>query len=374
MRLRVKNILTKEFGLGYCQIREERSAGRGMNPRKPTYGSAVRMAELVAMLSRAWRPIPLDQIADHLNISKRTLQRYRKVLNEQLSATDGEDFLKVVRDGGQEKWYLSDQEEITSANAFRIVSVFVAKTLLKFLEGTVIKENIDQVWNIVAGQLAPSKKGQLASFDRKFRHTGFGRKNYEDMDMILATVLRALLHETKIQIIYYSKSVKMEKNHVIHPYTLLLHRDALYLHAFTEDYSEIRTFSIDAIREATNLNEKFGYPADYDPGELTEGSFGIYTSKGKKPKRVKVAFREYLWDYITTRQWHPTQKFVPAKDGWFTMELELTDFTEFVPWVLAFGKEVRVIGPPFLRRNIDEERRLSLVCCQAIAATTNILP
>jgi len=326
-----------------------------MEKRKPTYNAAVRMAQLVSILSQAWRPVSIDIIGEQLNISLRTLKRYRKALNEQLAASDGSNFLKVIRKDNKEMWYLTDQEEIINANAFRIISVFVAKSLLKFMEGTVVKDTIDNIWGAVIGQLAPSKKKQLETFGKKIRYTGFGRKNYEDMDMALATILRGLIHETKIQITHYSKTDKKEKNHIIHPYTLLLHRDSLYLHAYTEDYRQIRTFTVDAIKNAVNLNERFNYPADYDPEKLTEGSFGIYQSKGKKPQKIVVEFKEYLWDYITTRLWHPTQKFLPIKNGWFKMELYLADITEFIPWVLAFGKEVKVGEPEQLFCAIQKE-------------------
>ncbi|MBW2664416.1 MAG: HTH domain-containing protein, partial [Deltaproteobacteria bacterium] len=61
-----------------------------MESRKPTYGSAVRMAELILMLSKAWRPVPVSQICEYFGISSRTAQRYRKALNENLIAADGD--------------------------------------------------------------------------------------------------------------------------------------------------------------------------------------------------------------------------------------------------------------------------------------------
>jgi len=326
-----------------------------MEQRKATYTSAIRMAHLVAMLSQAWRPLSVEQIAQTLNVSARTLYRYRKALNEQLSSSDGKEFLKVIREGKKELWYLSDQEEINSANGFRIISVFVAKSLLKFMEGTVIKDNIDNIWNIVAGQLPPSKKKQLEYFDRKIRCTGFGGKNYEEKDIILAAVLRGLIHQNKIRMLYQSSGIPKGKSRIIHPYTLLLHRDTLYLHAYDEEYREIRTFLVDRIQEASNLSENFRYPLDYNPEALTEGSFGIYDSRSEKPFKVVVSFKAYLWDYITTRSWHPSQKFLSVQDGSFNMELHLSHTTEFIPWVLAFGKEAKVLEPEFLRDTIKNE-------------------
>ena len=68
----------------------------------------------------------VSQICEYFGISPRTAQRYRKALNESLVAGDGGDFLRVFRDGGIEKWYLADQEEIMTATFFRIMSVYVA--------------------------------------------------------------------------------------------------------------------------------------------------------------------------------------------------------------------------------------------------------
>lgn len=323
--------------------------------RKATYTSAVKIARLISMLSQAWRPMSLEQITNILGVSPRTLARYRKALNEHLSSPDGSDFVKVIREGGKECWYLSDQEDINSANGFRIISVFVAKTLLRFLEGTVIKDNLDNIWNIVTGQLPPSKKKQLEYFDRKIRYTGFGAKQYEEKDIILASVLRGLLHQNKMEIDYISGAASKTKKRIIHPYTLLLHRDALYLDAYDESNKDIRTFLIDRVEEAKVLKETYRYPKDYNPETLTDGSFGVYDSRGKTPFTVKVAFKAYLWDYITTRKWHPTQRFKPVDNGWFIMEVDISHTTEFIPWILAFGKEAKIIEPEHLRNDIIKE-------------------
>lgn len=76
-----------------------------MDGRTPTYGSAVRMAELILMLSKSWRPVPVDRICGYFSISYRTAQRYRKALNEHLISGDGGEFLRVLKKNGVEKWW-----------------------------------------------------------------------------------------------------------------------------------------------------------------------------------------------------------------------------------------------------------------------------
>lgn len=330
-----------------------------MDKRKPTYGSAVRMAELVMMLSVAWRPLSVNQICDDLNISPRTAQRYRKALNENLSAADGGDFLRVTKDSGIEKWYLADQTEITNAKYFQIVSVYVALALVKSMEGTVLESGVKHSLEILTESLKPSAKIDLLQFNRKIRFTGFGRKSYSGQNEVLAAILKGLIHQRKVQILHYSHEANKEKYHIIHPYTLLLHRDSLYIHAYVEGYGEIRTFMIDRIMEAAGKDESFKYPVKFNPDELTDGSFGIFKTPGGKLTKIKVQFKDSLCEYLTTRCWHPTQKFSPVKDGCFSMELKLSNTDEFLPWVLQFGSDAIVLEPKALRRKVKEEFRES---------------
>jgi len=328
-----------------------------MEKRKPTYGSGIRMVELVMMLSKAWRPVSVNRICEDLDISLRTAYRYRKALNDNLSADDGTVFLRVVREGGVEKWYLTDQGEIMTATFFRIVSVYVALVLLKTMEGTVLEDGVKHAFEMLIGQLKPSVKIQTEKFERKIRYTGFGRKSYSGKNEVLIEILKGLIHQSKIQILHYSHRVKRDKYHIIHPYTLLLHRDSLYLHAYVEGYDQIRTFSIDRINGAINKKEPFKYPARFNPDKLTDGSFGIYETPGDKPKKITVRFKEILWEYLTTRSWHPTQKFSPVKDGFFTMEVKLKNTNEFIPWILQFGSDAEVLKPKVVRDKIKKELR-----------------
>lgn len=326
-----------------------------MEKRKPTYSSAVRMAQLVAMLSESWRPLPVHVIAERLGISLRTLFRYRKALNEQLSGENGSPFLKVVKEGGRESWYLTDQEEVVNANSLRIVSVFVAKALLKSLKGTVIEETIGHIWNAATGPLPPSRKKQLELFDKKVRYTGFARKSYEEKDLVLAAILRGLVHQKKLSLLHYSHKRSGKRRHIVHPYTSLLHRDALYLIAYAETYGQIRTFAVDRIEEATATQDEFRYPQHYDPSRMIEGSFGILDNPDAKPFTITLWLDKNLWEYVTTRNWHPTQKFTPNQDGSFTMQLALTNVEEFVPWVLQFGGDAKVLSPASLKKRLQQE-------------------
>ena len=51
-------------------------------------------------------------------------------------------------------------------------------------------------------------------------------------------------------------------------------------------------------------NDKFVYPADYQPEKLVEGSFGIFTGPRT---RVRIYFDVKVARFVKRRQWHPTE-------------------------------------------------------------------
>jgi predicted DNA-binding transcriptional regulator YafY len=331
-----------------------------MERRKPTYGSAVRIARLILILVKSNRPVSLDRICDQLGISERTVRRYRKAINENLSSGEGQDLLKVSRDGESESWYLSDQAEILNGKYLQVVSLHIAMVILKSLGETLLADEIKGSLNMTGSDLKPSDQMKLEQFEKKFRHSGFGRKDYSSKNKLLRKILEGLIDNKKLQVRHYSHTAKKDKYHIIHPLTLLMHRDSLYLHAYVEGYRQIRTFAVDRIQEITARDEKFRYPKKFNPDQVTDGSFGIYNSSAKDRIRIVVSFKEILYEYLTTRRWHPSQRFTEIKDSEFQMEISLKNTDEFVPWVLQFGPDAKVLEPDSLRDEVREQLELTI--------------
>lgn len=114
----------------------------------------------------------------------------------------------------------------------------------------------------------------------------------------------------------------------------------------------IRTFALDGFREVEWLKgDRFKYPADYRPEQLTEGAFGLIRGE---PKRVRILFDAKVARYVQRRQWHPTQRFRRAAGGGVDMTMDVHGTVEVVSWLLAFGGQAEVLDPASLR---DEVRR-----------------
>jgi predicted DNA-binding transcriptional regulator YafY len=126
----------------------------------------------------------------------------------------------------------------------------------------------------------------------------------------------------------------------------------------SHQHGEIRTFALDAFREVEWLRgDKFEYPADYRPEQVTEGAFGLI--RGSDVTRVRILFDPKVARYVERVMWHPTQRFKRTAAG-LEMTMEVRGTVEVVSWVLGFGDKGRVIEPDSLRLTVEGELRRAI--------------
>lgn len=331
--------------------------------RKATYPAATRMADLMLLLSKSRGSVLLEDVCNELGVSERTARRYKKALDDYFrdklgySADEPFTLIEIIRHEAVERWALRLPEEERPDSFQRVLSVYVAMLLLKSLESTVLQEGLHELWRHASGTLKPADKNMLADFDRKFRCTGFGRKSYSPSSRVLEDIVSCIIHQRKLQIVHRDPTTGKDRHRIIHPYTLLLHRDSLYVHAWDESRSDVRTYLIDRITSTLCRDETFRYPTAYNPDTLTNGSFGVFQSGEAKPMHVRLRCRACMREYLTNRFWHASQRFIDEKGGAFIMELRLTGLEEIIPWVLQFGADVEVLDPPQARKAVRDRLR-----------------
>jgi predicted DNA-binding transcriptional regulator YafY len=115
------------------------------------------------------------------------------------------------------------------------------------------------------------------------------RKRHRSEPDSTAASAAALLREERIRVTREGVSGS-RKTFILEPYTLLVYKRGLYLAGLSEGHGgEVRTFALDGSREVEWLrDERFEYPADFRPEQLTEGAFGLI--RGKEATRVRIWF------------------------------------------------------------------------------------
>lgn len=102
----------------------------------------------------------------------------------------------------------------------------------------------------------------------------------------------------------------------------------------------------------------FPHPKQIDASAYYEHLIGV--TKMGAPEWVELSFTPDRADYVLTKQIHPSQQADQQADGSYRIKLFVELNKELEARILEFGRDVTVIGPPLLRKQIEQNLRDSL--------------
>ncbi|MBC7334389.1 MAG: WYL domain-containing transcriptional regulator [Actinobacteria bacterium] len=177
--------------------------------------------------------------------------------------------------------------------------------------------------------------------------------DYKEIGDVFSAVYSAKLERKSISVTYFSMERKKIQQRIIDPYALIFRFGVWYLIGHCHLRDEIRTFRIDRIKSAKVIENRFEIPSTFSIDKFLEGSWGII--KGEKKEKVKLKFSPELAMFISEVKWHPSQKLEFLGDGSLLASYEVAGLDEIKRWILGFGKEVEVLEPEELRKEIEKE-------------------
>ncbi len=319
--------------------------------RTPTYGAATRLARIVHGLHARPSGWSFQAIQDELDISERTLHRYLAVARRALVGDDGRPIITAVKRGSRRLLCFTESARAQDATPYELLLFYFALSVFRFLEGTVITDNVEGLWERLRRALPQVQQARLADFERKFYTVPYAVKDYRGFDHILDPIIQCLVHQRRVRIDY--RGLRGEGNvHEFDPYTLAMYRGGLYLIGYSHLFHEIIWLAIERIRCVERLGATFKYPRTYSPPKYTEGMFGII---GGPPARVELLLlNPETAAFLAARQIHPTQRFSKRRDGTTLLTMTVRGTTELASWILSLGPWVKVVRPRELREEVGE--------------------
>jgi predicted DNA-binding transcriptional regulator YafY len=316
--------------------------------RPPTYGTATRLARIVYGLVGRPHGWSFQAIQDELSISERTLMRYLAACRRELVMADGEPLLEVVRRGERRVVRLAASVRAPDSTAYQALSFYFALTVFKFLEGTILKEGVEDLWERFRKTLPPRQRDKLAAFEHKFYSVPYAVKDYRASDDVLDVIVRSLVAERRLRIEYAGLWRDGEPTrHDFDPYTLLMYRGGLYVIGRSHRHRGMVYLAVERIRRAEQLPVHFPYPRRYSPEKHLEGTFGIV--EGPETCVTLRLHGEESARLLSSRRIHPTQRFVPQDDGTTLLSMTVRGTSELTNWILSQGPYVEVVEPEGLR-------------------------
>ena len=176
-------------------------------------------------------------------------------------------------------------------------------------------------------------------------------KNFE-------VVAAALLGRQRLQISYYSRARDDVSEREVSPQLLIHYRGNWYLGAWCHKQEAMRSFSMDAIQQASVLSKAIKSIAKKELDGFVGQGYGIFA--GSRVQWAKLKFSAERARWVSRELWHPLQKATPQENGGLLLEVPFTDIRELSMDVLRQGRHVEVLEPVELRDEVASELRLAL--------------
>jgi predicted DNA-binding transcriptional regulator YafY len=335
-----------------------RQRGRRPRSRRATYGAATRIARIVHGLLDRPRGWGFRAIARELSISERTLLRYLSACARELVDDAGRPLIEVVKRGDERVVRFASPLAAPTSTAYQTLALYFAISVFDFLDGTVLKDGVRDLWEKFLRVVPASERPRLSGFERKFYSVPYAVKDYRGHDEVIDTLLRALVFQRVLVVENDSPWLDDdgdERPHALEPYTLAMYRGGLYLIGRSRKYRKIVWLAVERIRRAEMLAEQFPYPRRYTPAAWVEGTFGIVS--GPETEVEIVIPTDEGRALLSARRLHPTQRFTTRPDGTTLLTMRVRGTEELKNWILSLGPHVVVQAPASLRAEVARAAR-----------------
>lgn len=313
------------------------------------------MSELRRLLHQHPRGVTLLEIAAHLRVTPRSARRYLRELSLDLEAVP-------ERPGGQKRWRIPpvDLPRRVAVRRTQAYALLAARALFDSMRGSTLYEEIDLAAQTLLGVARRPGRGPNngvadARLEQRFRYLPFAPKDYSHKSEDLDTLFQAVADLRPVSCRYPRDDDGELERICVHPYALLLYKDAIYCLAGDTRNKTVRALALDGILEARcHDEERFALPRDFAVDDYVQGQFGIWQG-GTSARRLIIDFDATVRDYLTSRLIHRSQRLENLPDGRVRLHLELSDLREVATWVLGFGKCAVVREPSELRDQVRRE-------------------
>ena len=161
----------------------------------------------------------------------------------------------------------------------------------------------------------------------------------------------ALLRRQRLQINYHGRGRNLTQEREVSPQRLIHYRDNWYLDAWCHKARGLRSFAVDAVRNAVVLDKSAINVAETELDEVLGAGYGIFAGRAVQWASLRFSAERARW--VAAESWHPKQRGHFETDGSYTLELPYADPRELVMDILRHVPEVEVLAPMALRDEVN---------------------
>jgi predicted DNA-binding transcriptional regulator YafY len=298
--------------------------------------------------------VPLADLMLKLECSRATVLRLIAEVRDHLGAP-----VEFDREAGGYR-YVPDPQGPEYAlpglwfSAQEVQALAVLRRLIEQLDPGLLGAHLAPLAERLEG-LLQHRRLALGELPRRVRVLGMANRATGEGFRVLAS---ATLQRRKLALRYHSRSRDETRDRTVSPQRLTHYRDNWYLDAWDELRKALRSFSVDRVKRATELDEAALDVPEADLDAYFASSYGIFAGKANKMAVLRFSAERARW--VADERWHPQQKGQFLTDGRYELTVPYRDPRELIGDVLRHGAEVEVVGPGRLRNAVSEALRAAL--------------
>jgi predicted DNA-binding transcriptional regulator YafY len=154
-----------------------------------------------------------------------------------------------------------------------------------------------------------------------------------------------------VRIRYDSFAEKEEIQTKLCTYQLLFSRHSWYAIGRSSLHREARTFNVGRIRSLERLDETFKIPQGFSIERYLRNAWNLIPESGPD-REVTIRFQPLVARNVAEVSWHKTQRLEFNDDGTLDFHVSVSGLGEISWWILGYGDQAEVIGPPELRERV----------------------
>ena len=176
--------------------------------------------------------------------------------------------------------------------------------------------------------------------------------------LCFAEIAQALVERKQLQFDYHGRSKNDVSARQVSPQRLIHYRDNWYLDTWCHHSKDLRSFSLDRMRDARVTAKAAKEIVDAKLHDHFATSYGIFA--GSPIGTARLVFSAHRAQWVADELWHPKQVGAYLADGRYQLDIPYSDTRELVMDILKHGSDVEVISPAALRDEVQAKLTASL--------------
>ncbi len=166
------------------------------------------------------------------------------------------------------------------------------------------------------------------------------------------TLAGAVAQHRRLKLLYYSRGSDNSSERQVSPQGLTHYRDTWYLDAWCHLRKDLRTFALDAIQQAEQLDEAAREVPREQLQQHLGDAYGIFSGAASDTAVLRFSAERARW--VSKEHWHANQQGRFLDDGCYELRIPYANPAELIMDILKYGPDVEVLAPEELRQTVAE--------------------